>query len=75
MTSQQRRLMLRNEQAVKGTRAKLYAHLVDKKIRERYSLSDELAILRQRDTKPAEFAEYNAYCEACKAEARKEIEG
>lgn len=50
-----------------------YDELVDSKIREKYSVSQEFAILRQRDTKPTEFAEYNAYCEQCKAEARAEI--
>ena len=50
-----------------------YEELVAQKIRLRYSMNDELAILRQRDTKPQEFAEYNSYCEACKAEAREEL--
>lgn len=43
------------------------------KIRERYSLDDELAIARQRDTKPEEWAGYNAYCEECKAQAKNEL--
>lgn len=43
---------------------------VEARIRERYSVSQELAILRQRDTKRDEFAEYNAYAERCKAEAK-----
>lgn len=47
-----------------------YAVMVERLIRERYSISDELAILRQRDTKPDEFAEYNAFCEECKEKAR-----
>lgn len=38
-------------------------------IRERYTVDDELAILRQRDSKPDEFAEYNNFAETCKAEA------
>ncbi len=42
-------------------------------IRIRYSVDDELAILRQRDTKPDEFAEYNAYCEQCKTQAKEEL--
>ena len=50
-----------------------YKELVVQKIRERYTEDDELAILRQRDTKPEEFAEYNAYCEQCKADAREEL--
>ena len=52
---------------------KLYANLVSKLIRERYSVDDEMAILRQRDTKPEEYETYNAFCEECKAKARAEI--
>lgn len=50
-----------------------YPQLVENKIRARYSMSAELAILRQRDTKPEEFTEYNAYCEQCKAQAKTEL--
>lgn len=35
-------------------------------IRKKYSVNDELAILRQRDVKVAEFEEYNNYAEQCK---------
>ena len=41
-------------------------------IRERYSLDEELAIQRQRDTKPEEFKEYFDYCEECKLRAKEE---
>ena len=51
-----------------------YEERVVAKIRERYSVDDELAILRQRDTKPDEFEAYNAYAESCKEEARLLIE-
>lgn len=47
-----------------------YENTVNALIREKYTLSQELAILRQRDTKPEEYAEYNAYCEECKAVAK-----
>lgn len=50
-----------------------YKAAVERLIRERYTVADELGILRQRDTKPQEFAEYNAFAEACKAQARAEI--
>ena len=53
-----------------GTQEKLYPDLVSEYIRRRYSLNAELAILRQRDEKPDEFAEYNAYAEQCKADAK-----
>lgn len=44
-----------------------YGDAVNEKIKERYTDSQELAILRQRDEKPEEYAEYYAYCEECKA--------
>ena len=39
-------------------------------IRKRYTQDDEFAILRQKDRKPDEYAEYDAYCEQCKAQAK-----
>lgn len=47
-----------------------YEQRVVNRIREVYSVDDELAILRQRDTKPEEFNEYNAFVERIKAEER-----
>lgn len=44
-----------------------YDEAVNGKIRERYTVSQEFAILRQRDEKPEEYAAYYAYCEQCKA--------
>lgn len=44
-----------------------YDDAVNAKIRERYTESQEFAILRQRDEKPDEYAQYYAYCEECKA--------
>ena len=52
---------------------KLYGARVSELIRERYSLDAELAILRQRDEKPDEYQTYFAFCEECKARAKKEI--
>lgn len=49
-----------------------YNEKVNSLIRERYSLSEELAILRQRDSKPDEFDEYFRFAEECKAKARPE---
>lgn len=50
-----------------------YKTTIDGLIRQRYSVSDEIAILRQRDIKPEEYAEYNAYCEQCKAQAKSKL--
>ena len=40
--------------------------IVNAIVRERYTVADELAILRQRDSKPAEFEAYNDFVEAAK---------
>lgn len=52
------------------TNTKAYEDKVDSLIRNRYSLSEELGILRQKEVKKAEYDAYFAYCEQCKAEAR-----
>ena len=49
-----------------------YEQRVVNRIRERYSVDDELALLRQRDTKPLECAEYNAFVEKVKTEVKAE---
>ena len=58
----------------KEYKAKLeYENLIVQKIRAKYSLNEELAILRQRDTKPEEFKEYNIYVEQCKKEVKEKL--
>lgn len=47
-----------------------YKDYVEYLIRKRYKEGDEFAILRQKDRKPDEYAEYDAYCEQCKAQAK-----
>lgn len=56
-----------------GNAQSLYHTLVEEKIRARYTVGDELAVVRQRDRKPQEFDEYDAYCEKCKREAKEEL--
>ena len=53
-----------------GSPVPSYEERVEQLIRERYSLNQELAIQRQRYTKPSEFEEYFAYCEECKQKAK-----
>lgn len=50
-----------------------YEEQVVSMIRERYSADDELALLRQRDTKPEEFEQYFNYCEECKATVKQKL--
>lgn len=56
-----------------GALEALYHQKVTELIRKRYTLNEELSVLRQRDTKPDEFAEYDAYAEECKVQAKKEV--
>lgn len=53
------------------TASATYEDLVEQLIRKRYSVGAELAILRQKDMKYAEFCEYNDFAEQCKAEAKR----
>lgn len=50
-----------------------YEQKIVAEIRKKYNVNQELAILRQRDTKPEEFAEYNEYVEQCKAKIKAEV--
>ena len=50
-----------------------YKNLVISKIREEYSVDDELAIQRKRDIDTVKFSEYNTFCEQCKSDAKQEL--
>lgn len=56
------------DEEIKDTRS--YSEKVVSLIREKYSIDEELAIQRQRDTKPDEFQEYFEYCEFCKKQIK-----
>lgn len=47
-----------------------YEQRIVLRIREKYSIDDELAVLRQRDSKPDEFNTYNEFVERIKTEER-----
>ena len=51
------------------------AAIVEVLVRREFSVSDEIAILRQRSSKKAEFDAYNARVEAIKAEADEILAG
>lgn len=50
-----------------------YENKVVALIRKKYNVNQELAILRQREVKPQEFAEYNEYVEQCKEQVKNEL--
>ena len=58
-----------------GRGQEAYVLRVEELVRERYSVSDELALLRQQEAKAEEFAAYNEYAEECKAQAHREVFG
>ena len=57
------KLARKNREAKPESWEKLYEAEIIRRIRNRYTVNQELAILRQRDTKPEEFAEYNDFVE------------
>ena len=67
------KLAMKNRESHPASWDSLYEDTIIRKIRRRYTVNQELAILRQRDTKPAEFGAYNAYVEQCKREVREEM--
>lgn len=67
------RLAKKNRESNPQSWEKLYENEIIRRIRTRYTVNQELAILRQRDTKPIEFAEYNAFVENCKKDIKEEL--
>ena len=51
----------------------LYGAAVSAEIHKKHDIDAELALQRQKDEKPEEYAEYYAYCEQCKAYVREQF--
>lgn len=51
---------------INGVLPRLRKQIIVAEIRKRYDANDEMAVLRQAQTKPEEYWEYNAYVEDCK---------
>lgn len=50
-----------------------YENKVIELIRQMYTIDEELAIQRQKETKPNEFEIYFNYCEECKLKAKEQF--
>lgn len=50
-----------------------YEEQVEALIAERYTVKNEIALLRQQNRKPEEFKAYDDYCEACKAKVKQKL--
>jgi hypothetical protein len=70
MTNRERLLMQKNAEFGYDETERIKADKINRLIRRRYSVSAELAVIRQRDTKPEEFEAYFAYVEACKEKVK-----
>ena len=51
-----------------------YSTAVENEISKKYTIGQELAIQRQKDEKPEEYAEYFTYCEQCKARVKEQMQ-
>lgn len=49
-----------------GVLARLRKQMIIHEVRKKYDADDELAVLRQANTKPEEYETYFAYVEECK---------
>ena len=61
------KIALKNREKDPKAWQEFYESEIVRLIRQRYNVNQELSILRQRDEKPEEFAEYSRYVEECKA--------
>ena len=52
--------------AKNGVLSRLRKQMIVHEVRKKYDADDEIAVLRQVNAKPEEYAEYNAYAEECK---------
>ena len=66
-------LAKKNQQVAPESWESLYEAEIIRRIRRRYTVNQELAILRQKDKKPEEYAAYDAFAEKCKAEVKEAL--
>lgn len=67
------RLAQKNQENDPEAVERLRASMIVGRIRKRYTVDQELAILRQQHRKPEDFAVYDAFVEQCKAEVDAEL--
>lgn len=67
------KLAIKNRDADPKSFEKAYENAIETLVRKRYTVGNELAIIRQKDAKPDEFEKYNAYVEACKEIVKKSL--
>lgn len=58
-----------------GVLNRVYADEVSRRVAERYTISDEIALIRQREEKADEYQEYFNFVEGVKTEVKNIISG
>lgn len=58
-----------------GVLNRVYADEVSRRVGERYTISDEIALIRQRDEKADEYQEYFDFVESIKTDVKNTISG
>lgn len=53
-----------------GTVERIKSRLVEELIGRRYTVGEQISLLRQRDEKPTEYEAFYAFAEECKARVR-----
>lgn len=64
-------LLNANKEAHPETYNAVYDRCIEDEVEKKYTVKQELAILRQKDRKPKEAAEHDAYVEECKRKVKK----
>lgn len=67
-------LLLKNKEREPETFEKCRSYLIEQLIEQKYSLKQEVAIIRQKDTKPEEYQEYFNYVEECKSKINSQLQ-
>lgn len=68
------KLLKKNKEAEPQTYNVIYSSEVEKLIARKYTIQQEVAILRQKEEKPEEYNEYYKYAEECKQLVKKQLE-
>lgn len=61
------------ETRIQKEREQRYKNRIEELIRRKYSVSDEIAILRQQHLKTKEYSDWDNYVEECKLQAKVEF--
>ena len=68
-------LLNANKEAHPETYKAVYDRCIEDEVEKKYTIKQELAVLRQKERKPKEAAEHDAYVEECKRKVKELFSG